>query len=149
MEDVHMAGRHPAGPEYVEQLEGSELAKRRLRIVLETLAGKCGIGQAAELLGVSEQRVHQLREEALQAALVELEPKTPGRRPRAAADEATAAAERMLELEKELRASKIRQEIALVFPELVVRPEDRGAAEPEKKTTARPKRRARPGWWKK
>lgn len=145
-----MAGRHPAGPEYVEQLEGSELAKRRLRIVLETLAGKCGIGQAAELLGVSEQRVHQLREEALQAALVELEPKTPGRRPRAAADEATSAsAEQLLELEKELRASKIRQEIALVFPELVVRPEDRDAVEPEKKTTARPKRRARPGWWKK
>jgi hypothetical protein len=147
---MNMAGRHPAGPEYVEQLEGSELAKRRLRIVLETLAGRCGIGQAAELLGVSEQRVHQLREEALQAALGELEPKTPGRRPRAAADEATAAsAEQMLELEKELRASKIRQEIALVFPELVVRPEDRAATEPEKKTTARPKRRARPGWWKK
>jgi hypothetical protein len=143
-----MAGRHPAGPEYVEQLEGSELAKRRLRIVLETLAGKCGIGEAAKLLGVSEQRVHQLREEALQAALVELEPKTPGRRPRAAADEA-ATAEQMLELEKELRASEIRQEIALVFPELVVRPEDRTATEPEKKTTARPKRRARPGWWKK
>ena len=142
-----MAGRHPAGPEYVEQLEGSELAKRRLRIVLETLAGRCGIGQAAELLGVSEQRVHQLREEALQAALVELEPKTPGRRPRAAADEAAAAAaEQMLELEKELRASKIRQAIAPVFPG-VVRPEDRDATEPEKRL--RLKRRARPGWWKK
>ena len=145
-----MAGRHPAGPEYVEQLEGSELAKRRLRIVLETLAGRCGISQAAKLLGVSEQRVHQLREEALQAALMELEPKTPGRRPRSTAEEeAAATAEQLLELEKELRASQIRQEIALVFPELVVRPEDRIAAEAEKKTTPRPKRRARPGWWKK
>lgn len=145
-----MAGRHPAGPEYVEQLEGSELAKRRLRIVLETLAGRCGIGQAAQLLGVSEQRVHQLREEALQAALVGLEAKTPGRRPRAVADETAAlSAEQRLELEKELRASKIRQEIVLAFPELVVRPEDRDAVEPEKKTTSRPKRRARSGWWKK
>jgi hypothetical protein len=145
-----MAGRHPAGPEYVEQLEGSELAKRRLRVVLETLAGQCGIGEAARLLGISEQRVHQLREEALQAALVELEPKMPGRRPGGGDDEDPAALrEQLLELEKELRASKIRQEIALVFPELVVQPEDRMSATAEKKTTPRPKRRARPGWWKK
>jgi hypothetical protein len=143
-----MAGRHPAGPEYVEQLEGSELAKRRLRIVLETLANKCGIGTAAKLLGVTEQRVHQLREEALQAALAELEPKPAGR-PRRAATGADPAVlqEQVLELEKELRAAKVRESIALVFPELVVRPEDR--AEPKKKTPARPKRRARPEWWKK
>lgn len=145
-----MAGRHPAGPEYVEQLEGSEVAKRRLRMVLETLAGRRGIGEAAQELGISEQRVHQLREEALQAALAELEPKTPGRRPRSSVDEDQALTpEQRLELEKELRASKIRQEIALVFPELVVRPEDRLEQEAEKKTPARRQRRARPGWWKK
>ena len=63
-----MAGRHPAGPEYFEQLSRvSEQAKRRLRIVLETLAGNGGIGEAAKLLGITEQHVHQPREEALQA----------------------------------------------------------------------------------
>jgi hypothetical protein len=145
-----MAGRHPAGPEYVEQLEGSELAKRRLRIVLETLAGRCGIGEAAKLLGITEQRVHQLREEALQAALLELEPKPAGRPRRpVAGEDPDALRERLLELEKELGAAKVRESIALVFPDLVVKPEDQTEAEPEKKTTARPKRRARPGWWKK
>lgn len=145
-----MAGRHPAGPEYVERLEGSEQAKRRLRIVLETLAGNCGIREAAELLGITEQRVHQLREEALQAALVELEPKPAGRPRQAVAREDPAVLqERMLELEKELRAAKVRESIALVFPELVVKREGQTEAVPEKKTPARPKRRARPGWWKK
>jgi len=145
-----MAGRHPAGPEYVDQLEGSEPAKRRLRIVLETLAGKCGIGEAATLLGITEQRVHQLREEALQAALAELEPKPAGRpRHGVASEDPTVLREQILELEKELRAAKVRESIALVFPELVVKPDDQTEAEPEKKTTARPKRRARPGWWKK
>jgi Helix-turn-helix domain len=147
---MHMAGRHPAGPEYVEQLEGSDQAKRRLRIVLETLAGTRGIGEAAELLGITEQRVHQLREEALQAALAELEPKPAGRPRRAApSEDPTVLRDQLLELEKELRAAKVRESIALVFPELVVKRENQTAAEPEKKTTARPKRRARPGWWKK
>ena len=32
-------GRRPAGPEIVEQAEGSADAKRRLRVILETVAG--------------------------------------------------------------------------------------------------------------
>jgi hypothetical protein len=150
MEDSIMAGRYPAGPEYVEVLTGSERAKRRLRLVLETMAGQRGIGEAARLLGVTEQRVHQLRETALQAALAELEPKPAGRPPRSAdpLDSATLA-EQTFELEKQLRAAKVREEIALVFPELVVKSASVLEAEPEKKTTERPKRRARPGWWKK
>lgn len=145
-----MAGRHPAGPEYVEQLEGSEQAKHRLRVVLETLAGRCGIGEAAEMLGISEQRVHQLREEALQAALAELEPKPAGRRPKpAAGEDSERLRQQVTELEKELRAARVRESIALVFPKLVVHGEDQTDPEPEKKTPKPPKRRARPGWWKK
>jgi helix-turn-helix protein len=145
-----MAGRYPTGPEYVELLDGSEPAKQRLRLILETLAGQCGIAEAAHRLGVTEQRVHQLREEALQAALAELEPKPAGR-PRRAAEplDAVALAEQVLELEKQLRAAKVRESIALVLPGVVVKSASVSEAEPEKKTTARPKRRARPGWWKK
>jgi hypothetical protein len=31
-----MRGRIPAGPEYVEHLQGSDKAKARLRVILET-----------------------------------------------------------------------------------------------------------------
>lgn len=145
-----MAGRCPAGPEYVDQLDGSEPAKQRLRLILETVAGQCGIGDAARSLGVTEQRVHQLREEALQAALAELEPKPAGRPRRPAAPlDAAELAEQVLELEKQLRAARVRESIALVFPELVVKSASLIETEPEKKTPTRPQRRARPGWWKK
>jgi hypothetical protein len=145
MEESIMAGRYPAGPEYVELLDGSEPAKQRLRLILETLAGQCGIGEAAQRLGVTEQRVHQLREEALQAALVELEPKPAGR-PRRPAEPLDAAvlAEQVLELEKQLRAAKVRESIALVLPD-VVKSAHVIETEPEKKTTQRRKQQAGPG----
>jgi hypothetical protein len=129
-----MAGRYPAGPEYVEVLDGSEQAKQRLRLVLETMAGQRGIGEAARLLGVTEQRVHQLREDAMRAALAKLEPKPAGR-PRRPAEplDAAALAEQVLELEKQLRAARVRESIALVFPELVVKSASLIEAEPEKK----------------
>ena len=62
-----MAGRHPRARSMWSSWR-VQTAKRRPGIVLELLAGKCGIGEAAKLLGITEQRVHQLREEALQAA---------------------------------------------------------------------------------
>ena len=56
-----MRGRTPAGPEYVDRLAGSEAAKERLKVVLETLAGACRVSAACARLGVCEQRFHQLR----------------------------------------------------------------------------------------
>jgi len=139
-----MAGRHPAGPEYVGQLEGSEEAKRRLRIVLETMTGQCGIQEAARLLEVSEQRVHQLRETALSGALAALEPKPAGRRRRPAqAADATALQEQVTELEKEVRAAQVRERLALFVQDGGPRPEEEAASQAGKKT--RPKRRATPG----
>ena len=41
-----MRGRNPSGPEYVDQPEGSERAKERLKAVLETLAGSCRVRDA-------------------------------------------------------------------------------------------------------
>jgi hypothetical protein len=57
----------------------------------------------------------------------------------------TALESKLAETERELRAARLREEIALVLPG-VAQP----LAEPdgaEKKTPARP--RPRPGWWKK
>ena len=66
-----MRGRIPAGPEAVEYLEGSDKAKERVRVILETMLGKCRVQEACERLGICEQRYRQLRETLLQAALLD------------------------------------------------------------------------------
>jgi len=40
-----MRGRHAAGPEYADRLDGSELACRRMRVVPETIAGTKRVAQ--------------------------------------------------------------------------------------------------------
>ena len=139
-----MRGRYPWGPEYVEQLAGSGEAKRRAKIILETVTGKLRVQEACQALGISEQRFGQLRQEMLQAAVASLETQAAGR-PRRAEEtpEVTALREQLAALQDELRAAQVREEIALTLPEV------RQEAEPQKKTTRRRKTRGRPGWWKK
>jgi hypothetical protein len=124
-----MRGRYPAGPEYVEHLDASCLAKERLQVVLETLAGTCRVQEACERLGVGEVRFHQLRLQALQAAADRLETR-PGGRPRRVvpreAEQVEALQERMAELEVELRAAQVREELALVLPQVVQEADDSG-----------------------
>ena len=60
-----MRGRRPAGPEYVEQLHGSDQARQRLRVVLETLAGRLRVQDACARLGIGEVRFHELRKTVL------------------------------------------------------------------------------------
>jgi hypothetical protein len=101
------------------------------------------VQEACQVLAISETRFNQLRRELLQAALERLERKSAGR-PRATPAPAAvgAMAEELAELTKELTASRVREELALIVT-------GNGAADPEKKTTERTRRRARPGWWKK
>src|SRR5439155_138631 len=48
--ESEMSGRHAIGPELAEKLEGSEVARTRMRVVLETIAGKKRVLEAcAEL----------------------------------------------------------------------------------------------------
>jgi hypothetical protein len=117
-----MRGRRPAGPAYVDQLEGSESAKERLKVVLETLAGTCRVQNACVRLGICEQRFHQLRQEALEAALAGLEPGKPGRKPQtpsAAEEHVRVLQEQLAAHEVELRAAQAREEIALALPRVV------------------------------
>jgi hypothetical protein len=145
MEDINMRGRHPAGPEYVDRLEGSEEAKQRAKVILQTLVGELRVQEACDELKICEQRFHQLREEMLQAAVARMEARPAGRPPRPAEEPAEEALqEKLAETEAELRAAQVREEIALAMPKLVHRP-----AGPEKKSPQRPKQRARPEWWKK
>jgi hypothetical protein len=119
-----MRGRLPAGPEYVEKLRGPDEAKRRLEVILRTLAGDCRVAEACELLGVGESRFHTLRQTALQAALDGLVPRPAGRpaTPQQPPGEAEQQ-RRQAELRLELEAARLREEIALVLPRLAGRAE--------------------------
>jgi hypothetical protein len=128
-----MRGRKPSGPTAAERLPASPLAQQRLRVVLETLAGTCRVQEACARLGLSEQRFDQLRTQVPQAGLESLEPRRAGRRPRPgpAADVAALQA-RIAQLEIELRAARVREEIALALPAVSVT-----ATEPTKKSPRR------------
>jgi hypothetical protein len=137
-----MRGRRPKGPEFVDRLDGSAEAKRRLRVVLEVTAGRLRVHEACAQLGLSEQRFHQLRDQAFAGALAGLEPGLPGRPPRTQTPEqeqVQALAARLAAKEVELHAAQVREEIALTL--------GRGAGPdaPEKKTTLPgPRPRGRP-----
>jgi hypothetical protein len=112
-----MRGRTPSGPEYVEHLHGSDKAKERLLVILETMTGKLRVAEACALLGVCEQRFRQLRAEACNAALERLEGLPPGRPRRTEESEQTAALRREVEaLQRELEVAEVREEIALAVP---------------------------------
>lgn len=112
-------GRPPAGPRLVDGLEGSDAAKERLRVVLQTIAGELSVVDACAALSVSEARFHELRAEVLQMALHHLEPKPAGRPSQqqdAQATEVATLKEQIQELKIELRATQIREELAILMP---------------------------------
>ena len=117
-------GRPPEGAGQVERLDGDAEAKRRLRVILETVSGERSIEDACAELGVSASRFHELRREALESALRGLEPGVSGR-PKRVSD-IDSSSERLAELEREnreleieLQASYVRTEIALAMPQLL------------------------------
>lgn len=129
-----MRGRRPTGPEYVDHLDGSEQAKLRLRVILETIAGTRRVQDACAELNICEQRFHQLRQEALTAALGGLEPGKPGRRAQvltSAEQEVQVLKEQLAARELELRAAMARVEIAVAVPRLLHEPQAPAAAPSE------------------
>jgi hypothetical protein len=135
-------GRKPSGPKLVEGLEGSALAKQRLQVILETLAGRCTIEEACEQLGLSPSAFHQLRTRTLADALASLEPRPLGRPPQEASPqdvEIEALQEEVADLRTDLQASRVREEIAVVMPHLLKR--ERPSSSRKKRVTR--KRRSR------
>ena len=132
-----MAGRKPTGPPLVHHLEGSELAKERLEVILETFTGNLTIREACDRLGICEAMFYRLRTQSLQAGLSRLEPRPSGRPSRSLSpeDQRIAKLEKELqEKDSELKATGVRLEIAQAIPQLV---QDEGL----KKTTQRKQRR--------
>ena len=146
-----MRGRRPQGPEYAAKLQGSETAKLRAKVILETIAGTCRVLEACARLGVSEQRFHQLREEMMTAAVKALEPGHAGRpahTPTPAEEQVVTLEQQLAAKEVELRTAKAREEIALIMPELKhpsPPSEEVATGGPEKKTPPRPPKRRRRG----
>lgn len=115
------AGRPVKGPQLVQDLEGSDEAKRRMRVILETLAGQRTILDACLELGIGKSAFHELRKRVLQAALADVEPRPAGRPPTAEPPEAPEVEQLKSENERlrsDLEVAHVREEILLAMPEV-------------------------------
>ena len=137
-------GRKIEGPKTVESMDGSESAKQRLEVILDTIAGKTSIEAACMKLCLGRSAFYELRQKALAGALESLEPGLPGR-PRNAADPEE---ERVKELEQELRdikieleASRIREELAIAMPHVLEERDRQAKKKEEKKKKAKRKQK--------
>lgn len=112
-------GRRTKAIELVDGLAGSAEAKEKLRVILENLLLEKDIPQASAALGISVQRYYQLRAQGLQAALEGLEPRAIGRPPIETHPEEKQVEDleaQVAALRLELRASEVREALALVMP---------------------------------
>jgi hypothetical protein len=119
-------GRPTKGVGHVEGTEGSAEAKRRARIVLETIAGERTVEDACAELSISPARFATLRDLALQGTVAALEPKARGRPARPGPDpemEALRAENR--ELRRDVEVARIREEIAIAMPHVLRPPKGR------------------------
>lgn len=115
-----MRGRHAIGPEIAERAEGSDLACRRMRVVLETIAGTKRVTEACAELGICVQRFETIRAEIIQGGVAAAELGHAGRpRKESAADEVTARLQdRVAEMEAELQAAQVQADLAAALPRL-------------------------------
>ena len=123
-------GRPPKGPELADNVEASEQARRRLKVILQTIAGELSIPEACAQLDIGEARFHELRTEWLQFAVKGLEPKPLGRPAQTTPeqqDEIARLRRQKADLELYLQAARVREQIALTMPHLLAEqdhPED-------------------------
>jgi hypothetical protein len=132
-EDFIMRGRRPAGPEFVQHLSGSPLSKNRAQMILETMNGSCTITEACQLLDLSPARFFQLRADYHCGGLDRIELQAAGRPahlPSPLEEQNQQLRQRVAELEAALKISQVREELALVLPQV-------GQASAEKKTRRR------------
>jgi len=142
-----MSGRPRRGSDHVEGLDGSRVSKARLRALLLTMEGELSVKEGCGRLGIGPARFAALRGQMLGAALDALEPQSPGR-PRKVRDEKSGREleleERILELERELKATQVRAELALCGPSLARR-EAEGKKSPRRRRSGHRPRRP-PSW---
>ena len=111
--------RHADILSIIARQEGSEVARERCAVLMRVISGEMTMEAAAQELGISRQRLHELRERMAAVLAESLEPQQAGRPSVPAPD---AKDQRIAELEAELGRAKrdldcalIRAEIATVF----------------------------------
>jgi transposase-like protein len=117
-----MAGRKPLGPAIVKHLEGSDSAKQRLELILETLAGQISVVAASAQLGISEAAFYKIRDRVLNVCVADLEPKPLGRPPIRLTQEQQRVQElesQVATLERELAGQTVRVELLQALPHVV------------------------------
>ena len=119
-------GRKPQGAGLVTPLTGSEHAKQRMALFLQTLSGQCSVPQACAQLGIGQSRFFAQRSAWLQQSLALLEPRSPGRPPKpdsaAADDDLRQLQERLQQLEARSAAVEVQAELANLLPHVIRRP---------------------------
>jgi len=73
--------RPPTGPTLVDHRPGSDGAKHRARVILETIAGTMSIADAGAALDCNHAYVHRLRDQLLDGLIAAAEPRKPGPKP--------------------------------------------------------------------
>lgn len=116
-------GRPHQGAELVEKLEdGSQVARQRLKVIFQTIAGVFTVQQACQILQINRSAFNKLRSQFIANAVPLLEPKTPGRKKRVITP-LEIENQRLLEenqrLKFELRAQQLREEIGILMPHLL------------------------------
>jgi hypothetical protein len=117
-------GRPPLGPSIVDHLDGPDDVKKRVKVILEVLGGKRTVDEACAELGIAPARYYTLQTDLLTASIEALLPRPPGRPRQESSPEDEQLAflmERVVELESELRAARVKEEIALTMPEVLAR----------------------------
>jgi len=115
-------GRPPEGPNLAERLDGPEGDRHRLKVILETIAGQRTVASACEELGIKPARFYELRTQALQSALEGIAPGSAGRPARLDTTPDPKISEleaKVRDLDLELRASHVREHIALTMPHIL------------------------------
>lgn len=140
-----MPGRKPLGPRLARNLDGTEQAKERLEIILETIAGERSVEEACNELEISDARFFQMRTQVLEAALARLEPRPAGRPSQNDSPEQQKIAEleqQVQDKEHERKITQVKLELAQAMPNLV---QDEGVKKktPQKKQRTKPATRRR------
>jgi hypothetical protein len=116
-------GRPIIGVDLIDRLDSPRAMRRRVRIVLATIAGSLTIAQACAELGVGRTQFHKLRWRVLEGAVDGLQSRPRGR-PRQlplVSAEVQQLQARIRELEDALKTTALRSEIALTMPYLLDR----------------------------
>jgi hypothetical protein len=97
-------------------IQGSDTARERVALVLKTFSREQQFQEAAAELGVTPQRLHEIRHQILEAAIAAVEPKPVGRPPQPPPDPNLA---RIAELEQRIRDLTVEREVGYLREELI------------------------------